>query len=132
MSGGCLCGAVRYEIQPPWRWMVHCHCERCRRWGGVAHATGASVREEQFTLLQGESELRVYHEEPFVDRVFCGVCGSKLFTGPWRDPEQPFVQIALGTLDDDPGQRPLLHIRVASKARWFEIADDLPQLEGAG
>jgi len=61
--------------------------------------------------------------------VFCGTCGSRLGGRDDRWPD--FIVVNAGTLDDDPGTRPLYHIYVGSKAPWFMITDSLTQFATA-
>jgi hypothetical protein len=97
----------------------------CRKAHGAAFATYAGVARADFVLLAGAEALRSYRSSPKVTRTFCGTCGATL---QWITDDRPdAVDIAMGTLDDDPGIRPALHIFVASKAPWYEIADGLPQ-----
>lgn len=78
-TGGCFCGAVRYEVTLPQRFVAHCHCESCRRSVGVAFVTWAGFVYDQFRLLQGEETLRRFASSPPVSRSFCGKCGTALF-----------------------------------------------------
>ena len=126
VTGSCLCGGVRYEVELPFLRASHCHCSRCRKHSGAAVCTQGRVLKHQFRLLRGEELLRIY--EPAADaakKVFCSVCGSSLFGGDWPEGEE--VSIRLGSLDGDPGIRPQFHTFVGSKAPWDEITDDLPQ-----
>ncbi len=126
VTGGCLCGAVRYEVSGPFLRAGHCHCERCRKHSGAACGTQGRVRREDFRLLAGEGAIRVYRPaEGAAVKAFCSICGSSLFGGTW--PDGPDVSIRLGSVDGDPGIRPQVHTFVASKAPWHEITDDLPQ-----
>jgi hypothetical protein len=76
-----------------------------------------------------------YESTPGTFRGFCRVCGSPIVnkfdersdSALRRPAAVSEYGIALATLDDDPGLRPLAHVFVASKAPWFDIADDLPQ-----
>ncbi|MGH7550010.1 MAG: GFA family protein [Gemmatimonadota bacterium] len=130
VEGGCLCGAVRYELTGPFLRAGHCHCSRCRRHSGAAVCTQGRVRREDFRLITGEESLRVYRPaEGAAVKAFCVRCGSSLFGGTW--PEGPEVSIRLGSVDGDPGIRPQYHTFVDSKAPWDEITDELPQHPGA-
>lgn len=129
VTGGCLCGAVRYEATGPFLRAGHCHCSRCRRHSGTAMLTQGRVRREEFRLLRGRESICVYGKGEGAVKAFCVHCGSSLFGGSW--PEGPEVSIRLGSVDGDPGIRPQYHTFVGSKAPWDEIADDLPQHEGS-
>jgi hypothetical protein len=128
VTGGCLCGGVRFEVDPPFVRANHCHCSRCRRHSGTAVCTQARVWREQFRLLAGAHLVRVYGEGEGAVKAFCKNCGSSLFGGNWPDGRQ--VSIRMGSFDGDPGIAPQFHSHVDSKAPWDEIADDLPQYPG--
>ena len=129
ITGGCLCGAVRYEVDGPFLRAGHCHCSRCRKHSGAGLLTQGRVRREDFRLLSGEESLRVYRPaEGAAVKAFCVLCGSSLFGGTW--PEGPEVSIRLGSVDGDPGIRPQYHTFVDSRAPWDEITDELPQYPG--
>lgn len=89
------------------------------------------VRTEDFRLLAGAELIRRY-EAPIRERpppyrtAFCARCGSP---APDPSPGADWFEIAAGTLEGDPGLRPDRHIYVEGKARWYEIADALPQLD---
>ena len=125
ICGSCLCGAVRFEVEPPFTRAGHCHCERCRKHSGTAVCTQARVAKEQFRLLAGESFIRVYGKGEGAVKAFCVNCGSSLFGGNWPDGDE--VSIRMGTFDDNPGIRPQYHTFVNDRAAWDEITDRLPQ-----
>jgi len=125
VSGGCLCGGVRFEITGPWIRASHCHCVRCRRHSGGAALTQGRVSREHFRLLQGADLVRAYREDGFATKAFCAVCGSSLFGGSW--PAGDEISIRLGAIDGDPGVRPQFHTFTASKAPWDRICDGLPE-----
>ena len=127
LKGSCLCGTVRYEITAPIAYASHCHCGQCRKAHGAAFASYGRVPLEHFRITAGASAVRVFRSSAAAMRSFCSTCGSNLEWRGTADPER--TSIALGTLDDDPGTRPGLHIFVGSKAPWFEIHDDLPQFD---
>jgi hypothetical protein len=125
LSGGCLCGAVHYEVDGELRHITHCHCSMCRKVHGAAFATYASLARRRLRLVQGEEALRSYRSSERVTRQFCGTCGSHLFFVSDEFPDA--IAVTLGTLDSDPGGRPSAHIHTANRAPWYEIADGLPQ-----
>ena len=130
LTGGCLCGGVRYEVTLPFRRANYCHCSRCRKHSGSNALVQGRVPREGFRLLAGDELLRVY--VPLgggAVKVFCTTCGSSLFGGTW--PDGPEVSIRLGTLDGDPGIRPQYRSFVDSRAVWDELPDDgLPRYGG--
>jgi arginase len=127
LTGGCLCGGVRYELTKPFRRANHCHCSLCRRHSGTFGLSQGRVPRDGFRLLQGEKLVQVF-EPPAGTAVkaFCSVCGSSLFGGMW--PKGPEVSVRLGSLDGDPGIRPQYHSFTGSKAPWDRLpADGLPR-----
>jgi hypothetical protein len=60
LAGSCLCGGVRFEIKPPLAAFRYCHCSRCRKATGTAHAANIFVPATQFTWLAGETQTRKF------------------------------------------------------------------------
>jgi len=128
LAGGCLCGAVRYRIDGELGPIVLCHCGQCRKAQGGAFAVNAPVRAADFHLLAGAEALKAYASSPGKWRSFCAHCGSPIHSR--RDDRPEVLRLRIGTLDTPIAQHPAAHIHVASKAGWWEIADDLPQHAG--
>jgi hypothetical protein len=114
-TGGCLCGAVRYEVRGPLRDVVVCHCRQCRRFHGHVGAYAACAAGDLVVAPSGE--LRA-HEEAGRARTFCAACGTGLF---WRAEGRESVSIAAGTLDEPTGLRTIAHIFVAEAGDYYEI-----------
>ena len=123
LTGGCECGAVRYEVPDAFLYSLNCHCSRCRAATGSAFKALAGIEREKLEVTRGADTLFIYGE-PDAHDTRCGVCGSLLFSVV-RD--GAYVHVAMGSLVDEPSIRPTDHIFVGSKAPWFEITDDLPQ-----
>jgi hypothetical protein len=122
-SGGCLCGAIRYEVRGALRPVVICHCSQCRRMTGHVMAATAARRVD-FRLLS-DGELEWYAASAEARRGFCGRCGSTLF---WEGVGRDYVSIAAGTLDETRGLAIACHIFVADKGHYYEITDSAPQI----
>lgn len=125
IGGSCLCGQVRYKITGPLERPLNCHCSMCRKSHGAAFRTRAAVRSADFVWLAGEHLLTRYQSSADEYRTFCSLCGSNLVTMFDSTPE--WLGFPFGTLDDDPGVKPELHVFVGSKAPWHDITDELPQ-----
>ncbi len=117
LTGGCLCGAVRYRATGPLRDVVFCHCTRCRRTHGH-FAAYTSCPRERLELVE-QRGLRWY-EADGRRRGFCSVCGASVF---WERPGEATISIAAGTLDGPTGLRPGRHIFTADAGDYYEIAD---------
>lgn len=125
VSGKCLCGKISYEVNGEFGVVYHCHCSKCRNWGGDAFRTSTRVKTRDFKWLSGEDNLSRYAYSPAVTKTFCKTCGTNLISIYKEMPD--VVGISLGGLEQDPGVRPTAHIYVDSKAPWYEIEDSLPQ-----
>jgi len=123
LTGGCECGAVRYQVPDAFLYSLNCHCSRCRAATGSAFKALAGIERGKLEITQGADRLFVYGA-PDAHDTRCAVCGSLLFSVV-RDGE--YVHVAMGSLVDAPSIRPTDHIFVGSKAPWFEITDNLPQ-----
>jgi hypothetical protein len=126
MNGGCLCGAVRYQVSGEAQRFYHCHCRRCRKATGTGHASNLLVTPlESIQWIEGESLLRRY-KVPEAERFFncfCSRCGSPM---PRVVPELDGVLIPAGSLDDEPPLHPQARIFWDSRAEWSCSGDDMP------
>ena len=123
-TGRCSCGVVRYSLEADLGPLVNCHCQYCRRAHGAAFATVSLVQSADFRLTSGENVVREYRN-PEGSRYFCERCGSRLFNRP-RSSDK-VLSLVVASLDEEPEQKPVMHVNVESKAGWYDILDDLPQ-----
>ena len=122
LTGGCLCGGVRFEVTPPFIRANHCHCSRCRKHSGAFGLTQGRVPRDGFRLLAGEELIREWRPPDGFAKVFCSACGSALWS---RHPEDSdVIGVRLGTFDGDPGIRPQYRQYVAYAAPWEPLPDD--------
>jgi hypothetical protein len=125
LEGGCLCGAVRYEAAGLCGPILHCHCRTCRKAHGAAFATTGRTPRAGFRWMQGADSVRCYESSPGKRRHFCSRCGSHMMA-EWES--EPEVILRLGTLDSDPGSKPVAHIWTEEKAPWYELGAELPAI----
>jgi hypothetical protein len=128
LHGSCLCGGVAVAVDLPFDRFIHCHCSRCRKATGTAHATNAVVKPDALRWLRGE-ELAVRYDLPTARSFatsFCRKCGSPLphLTRSGRE-----AIIPAGMFDDALGVKPQRHMQWASRADWYADAGDLPKEE---
>lgn len=126
VSGGCQCGDVEFEYEGTPKFMMNCHCSRCRKVKGAAHATNAFVPTDQFTWTKGQDKV-VNYDLPEAERfghAFCETCGSSL---PRESAGTGMLNVPVGSLNSAPGVDAKGHIFMGSKAPWFEPVDDLPK-----
>jgi len=129
MTGGCGCGAIRYEISEPFVSAQYCHCTRCQRRSGTAASANARAAPESFAIVQGEEHLRSWAPDDGFEKLFCAICGSALFSRA-HPGDSTSIGVRLGTLDNDPGIRPQWRQFVAYAASWEAIpGDGLPRYD---
>lgn len=126
ITGGCNCGAVRYEIAadtlPP---VYACHCHQCQRWTGSAFSLQAIVAEGALTV----SGPVVVYEKVTEDRTsvqrLCGICHARVYNTNTRRPGLAVVRA--GTLDRSEELECRAHIYTDFRQRWVVLPDDVPQ-----
>ena len=126
VRGSCLCNSVQFHVTKPFKIAHNCYCTRCRRARAAAHASNGFADIDGVTFIKGGGLLKAYKlpNAQYFTQVFCEICGSKM---PRLDRDRNLAVIPLGSLDDDPGIRPVDHIYVAYKCEWYDITDDLPR-----
>jgi len=122
LTGGCLCGAVRFEVTEPLVSAGYCHCTRCQRRTGTAASAQARIAPGSLRILSGDELIRAYEPPNGFAKHFCSACGSALWSRGRDDPE--IVSVRLGAFDGDPGIRPSARSFVAYAAPWEPIPDD--------
>jgi len=120
ITGGCMCGAVRYEGRGEPLYTGYCHCRSCRHHSGAAVAGMLVFAPDNVRVTRGE--LSLYRSSPGVERGFCGHCGTSL---TWRG--RGLMSLHIGTLDDPDGHPPTLHWRYEEKSPWCDAGPDLPR-----
>ena len=128
MTGGCMCGAVRYETSGEPFSVAHCHCHSCRKHTGAPVVTLAGYTKKQVTFFG--DERRFYESSPGALRAYCEKCGTPLtWEGDGGD-LGPIVELHLSTFDDPEALVPSAHAFYPERISWFDIADDLPRYDG--
>lgn len=125
-SGGCFCGAVRYEIKGKLRGVVNCHCSQCIKLNGNFGPHSKALKS-QMTLTKNDS-LDWFEISDKVRRGFCRKCGSGLF---WDNIEQDSLGIIAGSIDMPTGLTTIGHIFVEGKYDFYEITDKHQQFKGS-
>ena len=130
ITGGCGCGAVRFEIDAPFASASYCHCTRCQRRTGTAASVQARTAPGSFRVVRGADLIRAWAPEGGFEKAFCSECGSALFS---RHPaDSTVISVRLGVLDQDPGIRPQWRQFTDYAAGWEAIPEDgLPRFAEA-
>lgn len=126
LSGGCLCGGVRYRIDGKYRDVICCHCENCRRTHG--HIAAYTALQRSDLILDSEQTLQWYHDaSPDTWRGFCNRCGASLF---WDARDGcARISVAAGSLDDSRDLKTIGHVFVSEAGNYYEIDDGLPRFQ---
>ena len=129
ITGSCLCGQVRFEIDGVLTPIQYCHATRCRKATGAAFAPEVAAKASHLRWISGEDLVTVFEapllrEPPRYRHAFCRVCGSP---APVALEGTDLVVLHAGILDGTPETRPFRHIFVAQNPSWHPITDDLPQ-----
>jgi hypothetical protein len=123
LTGGCLCGSVRFELGVAPERAGYCHCTRCQRRTGTASSVQTLVDGSALTITRGE-ELVGSWTAPAggMEKCFCRGCGAHLFS---RDPSSGvFISVRMSAYDADPGVRPSFRQHLASAVPWEPVPDD--------
>jgi hypothetical protein len=128
LGGSCLCGKVKYRVSGPWLRFWHCHCTRCRKATGSAHATNLFAEAHNFQWSAGAG-TPVRFDHPEAERfgnTFCPSCGSRV---PHLSKDGKSYLIPAGSLDDALDMQPAGRIYFGSRAPWSCSGDDMPRFE---
>ena len=128
MTGGCMCGAVRYETKGQPFSVAHCHCESCRKHTGAPVVTLAGFLKDQVSF-NGE-ERSLYESSPGAIRAYCDRCGTPLTWEGDGGEIGMIVELHLSTFDNPEALVPTAHAFYPERLPWFDIADDLPRYDG--
>jgi len=121
--GGCLCGAVRYEVSIDGREVVdYCHCRECRKASGAPVTAWVQVAPGAFRVTRGEA--RGFASSLAAVRWFCGGCGSPVYM---TDADGKSVGVTVGTLDEPKAVRPTVHGWEGERVGWLNVVDGLPR-----
>lgn len=124
-TGGCLCGAIRYECSAEPIVMGNCHCRDCQQASGSAFAAAILVPRNAVTIAGDVKYYEVTGDSGgTVGRGFCPNCGSTLFSKP---PMPEFMGITAGSLDDPSEFKPSMDFYTASAQPWDYMNPDLPK-----
>lgn len=129
ITGGCLCGAIRYEISAPPISTGYCHCSICQKFTGSSMSTWTAFPASAVQFV--EDEPRYFASSPIAERGFCPTCGSSMIYRLIQPKKAAYLVIFTPTLDEPKKYAPAAHSGMESKMPWIEILDDLPRTRTA-
>jgi hypothetical protein len=121
LTGGCLCGGVRFELTEPPVSASYCHCTRCQKRTGTAASPQARIVPGSIRVT-GDELVRAYEPPDGFPKAFCSACGSALWS--INPATGQIASIRMSLFDDDPGVRPSYRQFTAYAAEWESIPDD--------
>jgi hypothetical protein len=124
LRGRCGCRTVAFEVSDEFVAAYNCHCSNCRAMTGSAFLPWGEIERENLEVTSGGQPLLVLGDPGTDHEVRCGECRSLLY---WTARGGRYVRVPYGALIDEPALKPTAHMFVGSKARWYDILDDLPQ-----
>jgi len=130
LTGGCLCGAIRYEVSAPVEKLIACHCTDCQRTSGAGASINALLPASALRLVRGATKVfsKPSDSGNVLHRHFCGDCGSPIHSQ--RDSAPEFLVLKAGTLDRHEGLRVAMNIWTRSRRPWTLMDTSLESHEG--
>jgi hypothetical protein len=127
LTGGCLCGALRYEVSETPRAIYTCHCTDCQHLTSSAFSLAITVPDRAFRLTKGEPRLaqKIADSGRTVTRWLCPECGCWVVSSPQPGaaPGEMIRRVRGGTLDDTSWLKPAAHFWTRSKQPWVVLPE---------
>ncbi len=127
VTGGCLCGSVRYEADVFLKNGYICHCTMCQRSSGQPAEIAVPIKAG--TLRYTGAEPKYYAASKMGKRGFCAECGSRIVWQAIKPEDDWWTNLSVGSLDDPSGARPTCHIFYDTRLPWFDLYEDLPSFD---
>jgi hypothetical protein len=130
VTGGCLCGKIRYTISQPVQNIIACHCTNCQKasGSGMSHNTPVPASAVTFTLGQPNIYADTAQSGNKLYRAFCGDCGSPIYSQRESTPEMMVIKV--GTLDNSDAMKLIMNIWTDSTRPWVNIDPATEQHSG--
>jgi len=125
ITGGCICGGVKYEYPAKPAQVLNCYCLMCRKAMGGTVATFVAFNVHKLKLTE-KSHLKEYKSSPDATRTFCGQCGCSLFIRYIDSIEADTIWVSLPTVDGDHGIKPEVTVFAKYAPDWWEVKDGVP------
>lgn len=126
-KGSCMCGSIQFEyIGEPFSFNL-CHCKMCQKFSGTSFGAFIGVNKKDFSYTSGKGYITIFESSDWASRSFCSKCGSSLMYLYNEKPDAYFV--SAGLFDEKIDFKPEKHIFVKDKCNWYEILDNIPQIE---
>jgi hypothetical protein len=121
LTGGCQCGAVRYEWVEPPEYASVCYCRMCQKASGQPFMAFTGGKREHLRFTRGQPA--VFKSSSFAERGFCPACGTPL---TYRIIESGNISVTICSFDDPEAMRPTNQDGIEGKVSWFDMLPTLP------
>jgi len=128
LTGGCMCGAVRYEAKAGPSRVLHCHCQSCRKHAAAPVAMLAVLKANQIVFTGGDR--KICQSSPGVGRAFCAIGGTSRSWETVFGNEGPICAIHISAFDNPEALAPTAHSFYPERISWFGMAVSLPRYKG--
>ena len=130
ITGGCLCGAIRYAVSAPVTALRACHCTHCQKTSGTGSSVNAVITNTDFAITKGTPKRYAAKADSgrTLFRHFCGDCGSPIYSQREATPER--IVVRAGTFDDSSGMKIVANIWTASARPWSHIDPGTERMPG--
>jgi hypothetical protein len=125
VTGGCLCGAVRFEARAFLKSAYYCHCTICQKTSGAPFEIGVLIKAGTLKFTRGAPAY--YQSSSSGKRGFCGNCGSRIVWAPTDAKDDWSLNVSVCALDNPADVRPSCHTYIDTKLPWLHIRDELPR-----
>lgn len=117
LTGGCLCGAVKFLLEDKFEAFYLCHCKQCKQLTGSAFASNLITYKDNIEWLSGQDKVSIYeHSSREFSKSFCNLCGSAL---PFVNKTETSLIVPAGSLNELPGIRPQANVFTSEEACWL-------------
>ncbi len=123
-TGRCECGSVKYQSAGPWRDIISCHCETCRRTSG--HFWAATAVPAEALEITHDEGLTWFRSSDVAKRGFCDRCGASLF---YQHDSKSYIAVAAGSLDAPTGLKLVEEVFTHEKGNYYTLTPNLPHHE---
>ena len=124
-TGRCVCGQVTFQSEGPWRDIISCHCEECRRTSG--HFWAATAVPTDKLELTNDAGLKWFRATDSATRGFCTGCGASLF---FRMDGRDYTAIAAGAVDQPSGLKMVEEVFTHEKGDYYDLSDGITHSGG--
>ena len=125
VTGGCLCGRIRYATEVFLKNGSMCHCSICQRSSGQPAEAAIPIKAGTFDVTKGE--LKYYTASEYGQRGFCPECGSRINWQAANAEDDWLTNISIGTLDNASEAMISSHIFIDTQIPWYRVCDELPK-----